>query len=255
VYRPFGAVTVLPEHVYPIRSGAGHVVTRTTRGRVPRTLRALERGEQVTVVCLGDSITAGGDASSPAGAYVSLFEDGLRRRFPQADLRVVNISIGGTRSAQWVHNGSYPGLPRLPAEKCTLDRVTEAGPDLVTVEFLNDVTLDRDELPRIYGALLDRLCGTGAEVILITPSFAEPGIMGAESLGAGDSARFPHYVAFLWGLAEREGVALADASSRWESLRAEGLPYMTLLRNHHNHPGDRGHRLFSEELLKCFEHE
>ena len=48
-------------------------------------------------------------------------------------------------------------------------------------------------------------------------------------------------------------MALADASARWEHLWQEGLPYVTLLRNGINHPDDRGHSLFSEELIKCFD--
>jgi len=36
-------------------------------------------------------------------------------------------------------------------------------------------------------------------------------------------------------------------------LWKEGIPYVTLLHNTINHPDDRGHRLFAEELWKCFE--
>ena len=47
-------------------------------------------------------------------------------------------------------------------------------------------------------------------------------------------------------------IALADAAARWGHLWKEGLPYLTLLHNTINHPDDRGHRLFAEELWKCF---
>jgi len=60
------------------------------------------------------------------------------------------------------------------------------------------------------------------------------------------------YVLTLREFADKHNVALADASARWEHLWKEGLPYLTLLHNTINHPDDRGHRLFAEELWKCF---
>jgi len=59
------------------------------------------------------------------------------------------------------------------------------------------------------------------------------------------------YVLALRTFADQHHVALADASARWEHLWKEGLPYLTLLDNTINHPDDRGHRLFAEELWKC----
>jgi hypothetical protein len=60
------------------------------------------------------------------------------------------------------------------------------------------------------------------------------------------------YVLALRDFAGKRQVALADAAARWEHLSKEGLPYLTLLHNTINHPDDRGHRLFAEELWKCF---
>jgi hypothetical protein len=60
------------------------------------------------------------------------------------------------------------------------------------------------------------------------------------------------YVLGLREFADKRQIGLADASARWEHLWKEGLPYLTLLDNTINHPDDRGHRIFAEELLKCF---
>ena len=71
----------------------------------------------------------------------------------------------------------------------------------------------------------------------------------------GPTAREPERrpcVLALRDFAEKHQLALADASARWEHLAKEGLPYLTLLDNTINHPDDRGHRLFAEELWKCF---
>jgi hypothetical protein len=102
----------------------------------------------------------------------------------------------------------------------------------------------------VYGEIFRRLKPLGCEVILITPHFTRPPLMPLESLR--DPDPLPYVVALRF-LANREKVALADASSRWAHLWREGLPYVTLLRNGINHPDDRGHAIFAEELLRCFD--
>ena len=83
-----------------------------------------------------------------------------------------------------------------------------------------------------------------AEIVLITPHFVH---------GMPRDHDNRPYVANLKRFAEKHDLALADASARWAHLWREGLPYITLLANNWNHPDDRGHRLFAEELIKCFE--
>ncbi len=253
VYRPYGAGEVKPEHLYPVLASGRDAITATTRGRIPKTLHKLDQGLAVTIVCLGDSITAGGDASSPDRAYVAQFAAGLRRRFPLADTRVVNVSMGGTRSAQWLYDGQYPGTKARPSDQCTFGRVVAERPDLVTVEFLNDMTLPPRDLPKLYGEILARVRDAGAELLLIAPGFCHPSLMGTATLEDAESLPYVPLIRFLQVFAEKHRVAYADVAGRWEHLRREGLPFMTLLRNQYNHPGDRGHALYAEELLKCFE--
>lgn len=61
------------------------------------------------------------------------------------------------------------------------------------------------------------------------------------------------YTVFLRDFAEKKHLALADASWRWENLAAEGIPYVTLLANSINHPDADGHKIFAEEVMKCFD--
>lgn len=88
-----------------------------------------------------------------------------------------------------------------------------------------------------------------AELILISPHFTMWRMMGFQ--GMREPERRPSVLA-LRKFANTHNVALADAAARWEHLWKEGLPYLTLLYNTINHPDDRGHRLFAEELWKCF---
>lgn len=242
--------TVAQDHIDPILESAAQAVTGTTPGRIPRTLEKLRTGKAVTIVCCGDSVTAGGNASLPDLRYVDVFTAGLRERFPKAALTVTNISVGGSNSRQWLYPDRFPFRNLAPAQSgVDFKRVLDAKPDLVTIEFVNDCGLTPAQVDEVYGDLLGRVRGVGAELILITPHFTMLKMMGFAN-EQGVEAR--PYVLALRAFATKNGLALADASARWEHLWKEGLPYTTLLHNTINHPDDRGHRLFAEELWKCF---
>ena len=250
VFVGHGAVKVTPEDIYLITETAAQAVTASTSGRIPRTLAKLKAGEPVTIVCLGDSVTAGGNASKPELRYPDVFVAGLRSRFPKAKIDMQNLSAGGSNSRQWLSPEQHPykGL-HGSANPARFERVIEAKPDLVTIEFVNDAGLTAAGVETSYGEILERL-GPGVEVILITPHFTMWRMMGFKSMG--EPEKRP-YVLALRDFATRHHLGLADASARWQHLAKEGLPYLTLLDNTINHPDDRGHRLFAEELWKCFE--
>lgn len=249
--RPYQATRVAQEDLFPILETGPQAVTGTTRGRIPKTLAKLRAGASVTIVCLGDSVTAGGNASKPEFRYVDVFAAGLRERFPKAQLNVQNISAGGSSSGQWLYPSERPyrGL-RGDANPARFERVLEAKPDLLTIEFVNDAGLNAERLRAFYGDLLQRLEPLGTEVIFITPHFTMWKMMGFRHMR--EVERRPYVLELRKFTAERN-LALADAAARWEHLWREGLPYLTLLDNTINHPDDRGHRLFAEELWKCFE--
>ncbi|MCZ2150146.1 MAG: SGNH/GDSL hydrolase family protein [Bryobacterales bacterium] len=163
---------------------------------------------------------------------------------------MITVAVGGSNSRQWLYPEKYKFPIAEAAARLQWGRVEAAKPDLVTVEFVNDAGLKADEVERVYGEILRRVHGLGAELILITPHFTRMAMMGFHTQR--DKDQRP-YVLALRDLATRHHIALADASARWEHLRKEGIPYITLLNNGINHPDDRGHLLFAEELIKCFE--
>lgn len=250
VYRPFGGAGVTADWLFPFLEPGHSAPTNTTRRGLERVVAKLRDGDEVRVVTLGDSITVGGDASQPRHAFANLFAALLAERFPRASIELVNISLGGSRSLHWLNDGFMDGIQRYPATTCTLQRVIDAEPDLITIEFTNDMTLDPAILEATYDELLERVRVDGAEVILITPSWCSLGLMQFTSYKQPDARP---YTLFLRDYAERHAIALADCSARWEHLWREGLPYVTLLRNTYNHPGDRGHALYAEELIKVFD--
>lgn len=251
VLADYRATKVTPEAIYPVLESAEQAVTATTTGRIPKTLAKLKDGKPVTIVCLGDSVTAGGNASKPEYRYVDVFAAGLKSRFPKAAINVQNISAGGSASRHWLHPEQFPyrGM-KGPDNPAQFKRVLEAKPDLVTIEFVNDAGLNAAQVEEAYGDILKRLEPLGTEVVLITPHFTMWKMMGFKSMG--EKEKRP-YVLALREFATKHKLGLADAAARWEHLVKEGLPYLTLLDNTINHPDDRGHRLFAEELWKCFQ--
>jgi lysophospholipase L1-like esterase len=246
----YRATEVTLDAIYPITETAEQAITASTPGRIPKTLAKLKAGQSVTIVCWGDSVTEGGNASKPELRYVDVFATGLRFQFPQAKIDVHNISAGGSNSRQWLYPEKYPYKNLHGSENpARFENVLNAKPDLVTIEFVNDAGLTPALVEETYGEILRRLEPGGTEVILITPHFTMWKMMGFK--GMREAERRP-YVLALRGFAEKHHVALADAAARWEHLAKEGLPYLTLLHNTINHPDDRGHQLFAEELWKCF---
>lgn len=181
------------------------------------------------IVCWGDSVTAGGDASSAETAYPAVLQ-----RLSGID--VIPIAVGGSTSVQWLNRASG----------CDWDRVAAAAPDMVTVEFVNDAGLPAWD--SLYREIVSRIRSIGAEPVLTTPHFTMPAMMGFSDIRSADQRPYTH---FLRKFAAAEGIALADISARWEQLAEIGLPYVTLLANGINHPDDRGHFLAAEELARC----
>jgi lysophospholipase L1-like esterase len=250
VFVNYRDTEVKSEQIYPILETAAQAITGATPGRIPKTLAKLKAGGPVKIVCWGDSVTAGGNASKPELRYPDVFAAGLRERFPQAKIEMQNISAGGSHSRQWLYPDKFRYRDKPWQETgVTWRRIADAKPDLVTLEFVNDAGLPPPMVEEVYNDILKRVQDLGAELILITPHFTMWRMMGFK--GMREAERRP-YVLALREFANKHNIALADAAARWEHLWKEGLPYLTLLHNTINHPDDRGHRLFAEELWKCF---
>ncbi len=233
--------------VFPIERSAADAVTFTTAGRIPRTLAKIRKSKPVKIVCWGDSVTVGGDASSPQTRYPAVLESRLKAKFPTAEISVQTVAVGGSNSRQWLYPDRFAG--RVP-EQTKWQRVVDAKPDLVTIEFVNDGGMTAEQVNSDYAEILKRVRKIGAEVILITPHFTRPAKMRMGTLREPDRRT---YVLALRRFADGRGLAVADASSRWGHLWREGIPYVTLLANGINHPDDRGHAMFADELMGCFE--
>jgi lysophospholipase L1-like esterase len=217
---------VTERNIYPI--GPAPSLPAPDRAPTAGLRQRLAAGGAFTVVTLGDSVTAGGEASKQQLAFPMLFAATLAARYPRADVRLVNAGVGGT-------NSDY-GRERLERD------VLAHHPQLVVIEFVNDMGWPRDKLRQNYHELFARIRAAGAEPVLLTPHYMWP-----EWMGPFEASR-----AALKEIAAQEKVGVADASARWGALLAVGIPYETLLVNCINHPDDRGHHMFVDALMELF---
>jgi len=121
----------------------------------------LARNEEIKILALGSSSTAGAGASGSEFSYPSRLERELHTLLPKAAVKVLNRGVGGEDARQM--------LPRLAR-----DLVTEK-PDLVlwqvgTNALLGERGVDAQG-PLIRDGLM-RIREAGADVILIDPQYA-----------------------------------------------------------------------------------
>lgn len=234
--------------VFPVLEPASAARTATTGPeKLPRTVAKLKAGEPLTIICWGDSVTEGGDLN-PNEKHGDLLAARLKTSHPAA--KVQTIAVGGSNSRQWLLDLPEKDQHRRKQE-VRFQRILDARPDLVVVEFVNDQWMSKaDALKHYRELIIAPLHAIGAEVLLLTPQRNWEGWKNpAESVRLPDGRA---YVAALRELGATDpGVGCADAAGRWEHLWKEGLPFSAMLGNGFNHPDVRGHRLFCAEVCKA----
>lgn len=213
-------------------------VPKLDRQALPHCLGRLSDGQGLTIVALGDSITAGANASGNFNrapfqpAYPELVRRGLAEHYG-VDVRLSNLAVGGTDTA-W-------GITQV-------DTVVAAKPQLVVLAFgMNDAANRaaaeyQSNIKKIIEAI--RLQLPKCEFILV-----------ASMLGNRDWTRlkhevFPQYRDALEQLCE-PGIVLADLTSTWCRF-LELKPDWDLTGNGVNHPNDFGHRVYAQTILSHF---
>ena len=104
------------------------IVSADGSARVAKVMQKAARGETISVVTLGGSITAGSGASADNKRYANIVAQWWRDAFPQAKVNFRNSGIGAT--------GSMLGVHRLERD------VYKYNPDLLVVEFAVNDTSD-----------------------------------------------------------------------------------------------------------------
>lgn len=201
---------------------------------LPRSVSRLVSRQPLTIVTLGDSISAGANASAlyDAAPYQPAYPELVRRQLAERfrnPVEMKNLAVGGT-STDW-------GLTQI-------DKVVEAQPQLVILAFgMND------SAGRTAESFKENTKGMIAKIREKLPECEF--ILVATMLGNRDWIRlkheaFPQYRDALKELVE-PGVALADLTSIWTGF-LELKKDWDQSGNGVNHPNDFGHRVYAQVI-------
>ena len=201
---------------------------------LPRTVARLTNRQPLSIVMLGDSISAGANASAlyDAAPYQPAFPELVRRHLTERFRNTVelkNLAVGGTDTS-W-------GLTQA-------DQVVAAQPHLVVIAFgMND---SAGRLPESYQQNIKKI------IVAVREKLPDcEFVLVASMLGNRDWVRlkqesFPLYRDALRDLAE-PGIALADLTTIWTRF-LELKKDWDQTGNGVNHPNDFGHRVYAQVI-------
>lgn len=212
--------------------------------QVPPALKGVRR-----IVCLGDSITQGGE--NPGG-YVWLFRHYLSAIYPSAKIEIINAGISGHRSVEMVDR---------------FDRdVIAKKPDLVTISCgVNDVWhgfydhhdlgdgpggIPLDEYRRNIEFMVDRAKHAGAKVYLLASTVIHEDLNGLEN------RKLQGYNAVLAEVAKKQGCGWVDMQAPFRKLittfRDATGSSDNILTSDGVHMNDAGNQVMAQTLLTAF---
>ena len=197
---------------------------------VQRTHRDLEAGADATIVCFGDSITAG---YAVRRGFPSFWLEALRQRFPDARIEMINSGISG--------DTSLDGLARLDWA------VLSYEPDLVTMNFgINDcvlgLSLEEFELNLVQMVRRVR-AGPGGEILLLSSQPLETPPYDRMVLD---------YYRVVERVAKEMDAGFVDVYGAWMERVRSGTSLGSLILPGLDHPNEAGYRIIAEELMSLF---
>jgi lysophospholipase L1-like esterase len=141
-------------------------------GSLPHVASRLIAGQPVVIVAFGSSSTQGYGSSAPEFTYPNRLAAQLKRRYPSADITVVNAGVGGEDAPEM--------MKRL--QTAVIDR----KPDLViwqvgTNAVLRD--LDPAETAKTVEDGIARIQAAGSDIVLVDPQYSPRVVERAESAG------------------------------------------------------------------------
>lgn len=200
------------------------------RKYVERTRQELESGADATIVCFGDSITAG---YAVRRGFPSFLLESLRQRFPDSKIEMINSGISG--------DTSQDGLSRLDWA------VLSYEPDLVTINFgINDcvLVLSLEEFEMNLVEMVRRIrAGPDSEILLLSSQPLE---------SPPYDQRVLDYYQTVERVAKEMNVGFVDVYGAWMKRVQAGMPLDSLILPGLDHPNEAGYRIIAEELMSLF---
>jgi acyl-CoA thioesterase I len=197
---------------------------------VSRTRSDLEAGARVSIVTLGDSITAG---FAVRRGFPSFWKQMLAEKYPDAVVEIINSGISG--------DTSMDGLARLDWA------VLSYEPDLVTINFgINDCVLGlgQEEFEMNLVEMVRRIrAGPNSEILLISSQPLETPPY--------DRLVLDYYQA-LERVAKEMDTGFVDVYMAWMRRVREGTSLSSLILPGLDHPNEAGYRIMAKELMGLF---
>jgi len=204
--------------------------------RLPKTMKKLKEDKQLRVVLFGDSISAGSNASGRTinppfqPIWGELVCEKLRRSYG-ADIKFINVSVGGTDSV-W-------GM------KETEERVCANNPDLLILGFGMNGSHKPEVLKEHIDTIIKKAKETNPdlEVIIISTSTPNP-------ILTSPAAKFWNYQCLYKEALEElcgEGVVLANVRDVQKELHSRKR-FIDTTGNNVNHPNDFFIRIHAQIL-------
>ncbi|MBR2327801.1 MAG: SGNH/GDSL hydrolase family protein [Clostridia bacterium] len=213
--------------------------------KLQKTLTKLKNGDDVTVVCYGDSIAYGADSSyfyketfggNWVPYYFDMAMDKLEKLYPNAKINRVKTAQGGT-GYQW-------GLQNCES------LVNAYDPDLVILAFgMNDGTISASTYARKMSEIVDKIrkdC-PDAEIVLVSTMMPNLDIVPMASQKHADHQR---YFAELEN--DFSGLAHMNMTEIHQYMLTKKL-FRDMTGNNINHPNDFLARAYAQVLLKTLE--
>jgi lysophospholipase L1-like esterase len=188
----------------------------------------------VNLVFHGHSVPAGYFATpliDRRASYPHVVAGRLAERHQHAVLNAIVTAVGGEHSES--------GARRM-------GEVLGHRPDVVFLDYaLNDRAIGLDRAGRAWESMIGRVLESGVVPVLVTPS---PDLTADLNDPADELVRHAEQIR---GLAERDGVLLADPFRTFCTMHEGGEPLAGLM-SQVNHPNARGHAIIAAEILALF---
>lgn len=201
---------------------------------LPRSVQKLLNKQPLSIVLLGDSISAGANSSKLGQglpfqpAYPELLQLYLETRF-RTKVDMTNLSVGGTATS-W-------GLTQV-------EKILAAKPDLVILAFgMND---SAGRSAKDYQANTQKMISMIREKLPESEFILVASMLGNRDWTTLRHEVFPEYRDALAKLCE-PGIALADLTSIWTGF-LELKKDWDQTGNGVNHPNDFGHRVYAQVI-------
>lgn len=197
--------------------------------QLKNSIDKLEKGDNLKIVALGDSLTYGWMVEK---GYIDFLKEMLKVKYPKSIFKIISQGIPG--------DTAEGGLYRLK------DHVLNSDPDLVFIQFaLNDAFSGyslEDFHHNILGIINGIRNNSSAEILLMT----------SVALDKREKRIAKRYYDILKNIAEKEAIPIVLVHEYWEKRISEGIEFSTLVQQDCVHPTVEGYRLMAEAIVQVF---